>query len=133
MVGEKVHVDSVNTAFSKVMKVCTLMGITVMIVFGLLYLTGINPYLDTSSVVNHWGKPATVFWEEAKGIRVNDYSWFLFHLTFMDSLSMVGIFLLALTPLISVIVMIPRSKKIYTILLLILTAEFIFSIIRPLI
>jgi len=42
-------------------------------------------------------------------------------------------FILALAPFFSVIGALFRAKKVYVILLLILTAEFIFAIIRPLI
>lgn len=133
MSKKEAHLDPMNVVFSKVMETCTLIGLTVTVICGFLYLIGINSYLDASSVANHWGKPAALFWKDAKGIKVNDYSWFLFHLNFMDSMSMIGICLLALTPLISVVVLIPKSKKIYVILLSLLTAEFIFSIIRPLI
>lgn len=129
----KTHVDPVYITFSTVMRVLTIIGIVVMMICGLLYLAGINPYLDTSLVANNWGKSATLFWKDVKGIKVNNYSWFLLHLRFMDSVSMIGVCLLALTPLISIVVMIPKSKRIYAILLSILVAEFIFSIIRPVI
>jgi len=133
MSEKEIRIDPVSLVFAKVMKIGTWVGLTIMVVCGLLYLVGISPYLDTSSMAKHWGEPAAEFWKNMKGTEVNDYSWFLSHLNSMDSLSMVGISFLALTPLISVVLIIPRAKKIYAILLSILVAEFIFCILRPLI
>jgi len=126
-------VDSMGVTFSKVTRICTLVGLLIMILFGLLYLFGLNPYMDINSVAKHWGKPAYKFWYDIKGNDVNNYSWFLSHLSKMDSLSMIGIFFLSLTPLVSVLFIIPHAKKIYKILLLILAFELIFSIIKPII
>ncbi len=127
----EVHVDPMNIVFARVVKICTWIGLAVMISFGLIYLMGINPYLEIPSVAENWGKPVTQFWVETKGTEIKDYSWFLSHLNRMDSLSMIGISFLALAPLVSVIAMIPKAKRPYALLLLILVAELIFSIIRP--
>ncbi len=127
----KIHIDPMNIMFAKVIKICTLVSIVIMIFFGLPYLAGINPYLDPSLAVKHWGKPVAQFWKETKGIEINDYSWFLAHLNCMDSLSMIGISLLCLTPLLGIIFITPRVRKVYVLLFFILIAEFIFSIIRP--
>ena len=81
--------------------------------------------------MKYLGKPAYKFWYEIKGNEVNNYSWFLSHHGKMDALSMIGIFILSLTPLVSVLLIIPYAKKIYRILLLILVFELIFSIIKP--
>jgi len=130
---EEVYVDPMNTSFAKIMEIFTLIGLLVMVVFGILYIIGINPYVDMPSVVNNWGLSATKFWEETEGIHVKGYI-FLKHLNTMDCLSMIGIAILSLAPLASVIGSLFHSKKkIYVILLLILIAEFIFAIIRPLI
>ena len=128
----QVQIDPMNTIFAKVMEIFTLIGLIVMIIFGLLYILGMSPYVDMSSVINHWGLPAGKFWEETKGIQVKGYV-FLKHLNTMDCLSMIGIAVLALAPLLSVLGALSRAKsKIYIVLLLILTGEFIFAIIRPL-
>ncbi len=128
---KEVEVDSTDFMFSKIMKICTLIGLVILIICGVMYLAGINPYLDTSSVVKHWEKPAGQFWKDIKNIKINDYSWFLFNLNHTDSFAMIGISLLSLTPLVSIIFILPKSGKVYTVLLLILIAEYIFSIIRP--
>ena len=103
MSEKEIRIDPVSLVFAKVMKIGTWVGLTIMVVCGLLYLVGISPYLDISSMTNHWGEPAAEFWKNMKGTEVNDYSWFLSHLNSMDSLSMVGISFLALTPLISIV------------------------------
>jgi len=128
-----VAVDPMNIIFARVMKVSTWIGLIIMILFGLLYLSGINPYLDILSAYKHWGKPVALFWREVKGVEVNGYGWYLSNLGMMDSLSMVGMSFLSLIPLVSVLFIIPRAKKIYIILLSILVLEFVFSIIRPII
>jgi len=128
---KKIHIDPMNIMFANVIKICTLVSIVIMIFFGSLYLAGIKPYLDPSRVVEHWGKPVSQFWKETKGIEINDYSWFLAHVNCMDSLSMIGISLLCLTPLLGIIIITPRARKVYALLFFILIAELIFSIIRP--
>lgn len=132
MPEKEVYVDPMNTIFAKVMEIFTWVGLIVMVVFGLLYLFGLNSYVSMPSAISHWGEPASKFWEEVKGVRISGYS-FLTYLNTMDCLSMIGISILALAPLLSIIGALFRSKKIYTVLLLILTAEFIFAVIRPLI
>ena len=128
---KKIRIDPMNIMFAKVIKICTLVSIVIMIIFGVLYLAGINSYLDPSLAMKHWGKPVSQFWKETKGIEVNDYSWFLAHGKYMDSLSMMGISLLCLTPLFSIIIITLQARKVYALLFLILIVELIFSIIMP--
>ncbi|MBC7189373.1 hypothetical protein H5U35_04060, partial [Candidatus Aerophobetes bacterium] len=82
------------------------------------------------TVVEYWKEPASIFWQKTKNMETPGY-WFLSFPGFMDSLAMVGIFLLALAPLFSVIAIIPSSKKTYRIFLSILIIEFLFSIVKP--
>jgi len=130
---EEVHIDPMNKTFAKVMEVFTLIGLIVMVIFGLLYLFNLSSYVDTQSAIAHWGHSASKFWEETKGVRISGYNWFLTNLNRMDCLSMLGIVILALTPFLSIVFAIPRSKGAYRGLLFILTLEFIFAILRPLI
>lgn len=133
MSEKKVYIDPMNIAFAKIMEIFTLIGLLVMLIFGLLYIMGMNPYLNIASVINHWGLPASKFWSQTKGIQVKGYV-FLHYLNTMDCLSMLGICIMALAPLFSVLGAVLRARnKIYTILLIILMAEFIFAIIRPII
>lgn len=117
--------------YVKTLRTGMLCGLVVMIVFGFLYLAGVNPYVDSSTVIRHWDEPASRFWQEVRGDQVEGYAWFLSHLEGMDSLSIAGTCVLILTPLIGVLLMIPRSRKIYLVLLLLLVVEFAYSILRP--
>ena len=132
MSNKEVYIDPMNTTFARVMEIFTWIGLIVMVVFGLLYLFGLSSYVDMASVVNHWGDSASKFWEETKGIHISGYV-FLHHLNTMDCLSLIGISILALAPLFALVGALFRAKGIYIVLLLILIAEFIFAIIRPLI
>jgi len=132
MSNKEVYIDPINTTFARVMEICTWIGLIVMLVFGVLYLFELNSYVSMSSVVSHWGLPASKFWEETKGVHINGYL-FLHHLNTMDCLSLIGISLLALAPFFSLIGTLFRAKGIYFILILILLCEYIFAIIRPLI
>jgi hypothetical protein len=131
MAEKKIQIAKVNLIFARVIKVITLAGLAVMTLFGLLYLFGLNAYLNIYSVIEHWEKPVTQFWSAVKGTEVNDYSWFLFSLNKADSLSMLGVALLTFTPLIGILAIIPRTKKLFLFLLCILVVEFVFSILRP--
>jgi len=126
-----VVIDKTNELFARAVKICSLVGLVVMIIFGLLYMAGVNPSLDNSQVYRHWDKTASQFWQEIAGNEMNNYSWFLLTLGHMDSLSMIGISLLAVTPLVGVLLMIPRSRKAYKILCIILATEFFYSIVHP--
>lgn len=130
MLENNLQIDSSDKVFAKVMRIGTLAGLTVMIAFGLFYIAGINQYIRIAAVAEYWKEPASIFWQRTKDMETPGY-WFLSSLGFMDSLSMIGIFLLALVPLFSVIPIIPPSKKTYRIFLSILITEFLFSIVKP--
>ena len=50
----------------------------------------------------------------------------------MDSLAMTGIMLLALTPMITFLFIVWKMRRVYLFLLIVLIAEFLFSVFRPL-
>ena len=127
-----VRVDPVNVRFARVMEILTTIGLLVMIIPAIGYFMGINEFVSLEEAIKHWDKPAHNFWEEIKGIKISGYSWFLNNLTYTDCLSVIGIVILALTPLISLVVSIPKAEKLYKVLLLILVIEFIIAILRPL-
>ncbi|WP_038057338.1 hypothetical protein [Thermodesulfobacterium hydrogeniphilum] len=131
----KVYVDPLNITFAKFMEITTYIGLIVMVIFGLLYLFGLPGFVNMKHAISHWNLPVSKFWEEVKGIRVYGYSWFLTNLTAMDCLSMVGICILALAPLAGLVSGIFKTKgqKAYTIFFIILTIEFLFAILKPII
>ncbi len=128
----EVKVDPMNTAFARTMEILTYIGLILMIVPGLIYiLTGIG-YVDTVKAVENWGKSASEFWKSTKGIEVHGYSWFLNNLSYFDCLSIIGIVILAVTPLFSMIASMVKADTKYKIILLIAVIEFVVAIVRPL-
>ena len=78
---EEVEVEPMNKVFARVMEVMTLIGLIVMVVPGLISLTGENVYVDPIKTVQNWDKPAEKFWMDVKGIRIHGYDWFLTNLS----------------------------------------------------
>ncbi|WP_457548484.1 hypothetical protein [Archaeoglobus sp.] len=127
-----VEVDPMNTAFAKTMEILTYVGLVLMIVPGLIYfVTGIG-YVNTADAVANWGKSANEFWKATKGIEIHGYSWFLNNLSYFDCLSIVGVVILAITPLASIVAAMVKADTKYKIILLIAMIEFIVAIVRPL-
>ena len=128
----KVEADPMNMTFAKVMEIFTVIGLIAMIIPAIGYFAGINQFVDLQEAVKNWDKPASQFWEETKGIEISGYSWFLDNLDYTDCLSVLGIVILAIAPLLGIIAAIPKSKGMYAILLTILAVEFVVAILRPL-
>jgi ABC-type branched-subunit amino acid transport system permease subunit len=121
-----------NRRYASVLRYCTWTGLAVVLLFGALYLAGVNPAYDVSTVIYHWDKPSTVFWQEVRGEYEEGYSWFLQSLPATDSLSMTGILLLAATPLAALFFIILRMNGVYLFMIALLIAEYLYSIVRPL-
>jgi len=130
---EEVEVEPMNKVFARVMEVMTLIGLIVMIVPGLISLTGENVYVDPIKTVQNWDKPAEEFWTDVKGIRIHGYDWFLTNLEYFDCISLVGVVILALTPIVSILATIPKAPRIYKLILTVVLVEMLFAIVRPLI
>jgi ABC-type branched-subunit amino acid transport system permease subunit len=124
--------ERMNRQYTSVLRFCTWIGLVIVLLFGSLYLAGIGPAYDVSVVMQHWDRPSTVFWQEVRGEYAEGYAWFLQSLPAMDSLSMMGILLLAATPLISLGFMILRMRGVYLLLIALLIVEYLYSILRPL-
>jgi len=125
--------DPVSKTFSKILSIFTLIGMCLILVFGLMYLLGINSYLDVFFTALYWNQPSDQFWVKVKGSRVFDYSWFLSNLNSTDSLCMLGIAVLCLAPVLGICISLFKTKGIYRVLLSIIIIEFIFAIFKPLI
>ncbi len=135
MAKQEVYIDPMNTAFARAMELSTYAGLAVMIVFGILYLLGFSGFVDMKQAIANWHLPVSEFWKEVKGIEIHGYSWFLSHLTSMDALSMVGVCILSLAPLLGLVAALFRSggQKAFTIFYIILIIEFAFAILKPII
>jgi hypothetical protein len=112
--------------------ICSTIGLTVVVVFGLLYLFGLNQRYDVDLVTRNWDRPAGEYWRKVRGREAEGYSWFLSDLPASDSLSMLGIAVLSLVPLIGVFALILRADPLHRILLILLAVEFLYAILHPL-
>lgn len=129
---EEVVVEPMNVTFARTMEIFTYIGLVLMIAPGIIYLVSGAGFVGVESAVEHWNEPSSTFWKETKGIEIHGYSWFLNNLSYMDCLSIVGIVLLAVTPLASIIAALPKADSRYKVILGVLVLEFIFAIVRPL-
>ncbi len=132
MIEEKkeVKVDEMGLAFGKTMIIFTIIGIIMMIVPGLFYFAGVRQYIPFSEVSKYWAGSASEFWLHTKGFKVHGYEWIFNNLFYTDILSMLGVLMLMITPLISIIAsMIKAPNKVYRILLFLSAVEFIISML----
>ncbi len=128
---KEVIVEPMNYVFGKIMEILTIIGLIAMFVPGIIYIVTGKGYLSRDVVVKYWGLKASAFWKKVMGIKVFGYSWFLSHLTATDCLSIFGVCILAVTPLISLIGAEVKADKKYKVLIGILIIEFLFAIFRP--
>jgi len=126
----EIRVDPMALAFAKIMTIFTVIGIILMIVPAILYFMGQNQYISLSDAMNYWQENTTSFWKYVKGMTVHGYNWIFENLQYTDCQSMIGVLLLMITPLLSMFAAIARApNKVYAILLLVASVEFILSII----
>ncbi len=126
----EVKVDEMGLAFGKSMIVFTIIGIIMMIVPAILYFIGIRQYIPLADVSKYWGGSAVEFWQHTKGFHVHGYGWIFNNLFYTDTLSMLGVLLLMITPLISMLAaMFKGPTKAYKILLFLAAVEFVVSIL----
>jgi len=125
----EVRVDDMGLAFGKSMIILTIIGIIMMILPAIFYFIGIKQYIPLEEVSKYWAGSASEFWQHTKGFHVHGYGWIFNNLFFTDTLSMLGVLLLMITPLISMFfAMFKAPTKGYKILLLLAALEFIISI-----
>ncbi len=127
---EEVKVEDMELVFGKTMIVFTIVGIVMMVIPAIFYLAGVRQYLPLSEVSKYWAGSASEFWQNTKGIHLHGYGWIFNNLFYTDILSMLGVLLLMITPLISMLAsMFKASSKTYGILFLLAALEFIISIL----
>ncbi len=125
----EVNVDRMSLLFAKTMTVFMLIGVLLMVVPSAIYFTGQDQYIPLEKAYRYWNKTTIQFWLHVKGVQVHGYDWFFKNLEYSDCQSMIGVFLLMLTPLISMIAAISRAPRIFKFLLGAAAVEFIISII----
>ena len=123
----EINIAPATKSFASTMHWATIVGLVVITVSGIFYLAGVNQYIGLDATILHWEKPTTLFWQETKGIETIGCS-FIRHLNHPDCICMVGIAMLALTPLASLIAALPKSNKIHKTLISILIVEFPFAV-----
>jgi len=128
-----VKVDPINIVFARVIEILTYIGIVLMIVPGVIYVISGSGLVDVKEAVANWDKSVKDFWIDTKKMEIRGYNWFLTNLHYFDCLSIVGVVILALAPLIAIIASITKADFKYKIMLSIVIIEFIIAIVRPLI
>ncbi|AGK62082.1 hypothetical protein Asulf_02126 [Archaeoglobus sulfaticallidus PM70-1] len=132
-VPEKITIDPVNGVFGDVMRILCNVGLAVIIIASVFYFVGISPKDNPSNEAARWNEPAVAFWKDVKGTEINGYSWFLSDLMDPENIVILGITILALTPLVGFLFAIPKAHGALRVLLVIITIEFVYAILRPLI
>ncbi len=127
----EVPIEPMNYVFGRIMEILTIVGLIAMFIPGIIYVITGKGFLSREIVVKYWGLKASAFWQKVMGIKVFGYSWFLNHLGTMDCLSILGVCILAVTPLICLIGAEIKADSKYKILIGILIIEFLFAIARP--
>jgi hypothetical protein len=127
------EIDPLNRSFAAVMETGTYIGLALMLLFGLLYLAGVNPAVPGPACAANWHLPSDAYWEQATGVTPHGYGWFLGDLAKMDNLTVFGVVILALAPVLSVLAAVRHAEHICRYLLILLLIEFGFAIFRPLI
>ncbi|MBO8181954.1 MAG: hypothetical protein H0Z28_04065 [Archaeoglobus sp.] len=127
-----ITIDPLNRIFGDVMRTVCNVGLAVIIIASALYFLGIYPGDNPNLEVLKWNEPASAFWKDVKGIDLNGYSWFLSDVMDPEDIVILGTTFLALTPLIGFMFAIPKSHGAMRVLLFIITIEFVYAILRPL-
>lgn len=131
---ENIHTDPMNERFAKVMMILSRVGLGIMVICGFLWLLNFDPYVTRNVALSYCGDPASLFWKEGAGIHIGGYAWFLTKLKYTDCLAILGVTILASTPLLSMLATIPRcSRKIYAFFFAVIVLELAFAVVRPLI
>ncbi len=123
-------IDFVNNVFADVMRVMCNIGLAMIIIFSLFYFAGVHPSDDLNLEVQKWSEPASSFWGDVKGLHVEGYGWFLSNLLDPENDVVLSIVLLALTPIVGIILTIPRTSGVLRLLFIVITAEFLYAIFR---
>jgi len=127
--NRQIEVDEMGLAFGKSMIVFTIIGIVMMVLPAIVYFLGYRQYIPLEQVSKYWTGSAVEFWKNTKGFHVHGYGWIFNNLFYTDTLSMLGVLLLMITPLISMVVAIFKAPgRAFKILLFLAAVEFVISI-----
>jgi len=126
----EIHVDMMGLAFAKTMMIFTIVGIILMVIPAIAYFMGINQYVPLTEAHKYWNMSASKFWIAVTGRKITGYGWIFNHLNKTDCLSMIGVLVLMITPLLSMLAGAAKAENgTYRALLLLAAFEFIASIV----
>lgn len=128
---QETKLEPMNARFAKTMEILTLACLILVVVPGLAYIILTSGFVGVNSAYHHWGQPAYQFWEATKGIKISGYAWFLEDLADMDCLTLVGVLVLALIPVLSIVSAMFKMDRKYKIICVIIIIELVIAIIRP--
>jgi hypothetical protein len=129
----QIKLDPMNTMFVRTMEIMTWVGLALMAVPGIAYIFGATGFVGVSLACRNWCEPASTFWQVAKGAKVSGYAWFIDDPSDVDCLSLIGILVMALVPLVSIVMAAIKTDRKYRIILGIVAVEFVVGILRPII
>jgi hypothetical protein len=130
---EEPRVDPVSSRFVRVLEILATIGLVIMVIAGVAYFAGLTQCPDPQIYVDNWDKPANEFWTETEGIEAVGYAWFARNLGCASNVSILGIVVMMLAPLVAMIAVIPISTGLYLLFFAILIVEFAIAVARPLI
>ncbi len=133
MSEQKLNNPPMNIAFANTMNITFYFALVVLLGAGILYLFGMHQFTNPLHVADFWGQSASYYWMHEKGLEPNGYRYFMTHLAYMDCLSIFGIACVAMVPFISLIPAFFKADGAYKFIILLLMAEFLFAIFKPLI
>ena len=126
----EITVDEMGLIFAKIMTIFTVIGIVLMVLPAIFYFMGVNQYVPLTEAYKYWRQSAGDFWLNVTGKQVTGYSWIFDNLNKTDCLSMIGVIILMINPLLAMLAgAVKAENKTYRTLLLIAAVEFIASIL----
>ena len=125
----EIVVDDMGLAFAKTMTIFTIVGVVLMVIPAIAYFMGINQYVSLTEAHKYWNMSASEFWMHVTGKKITGYAWIFNNLDKTDCLSMIGVLILMITPLLSMLAGAAKAKGTYRILLLVASLVFIASIL----
>jgi len=118
--------------FAKVIRTSTTAGLVMLILSSVMYLLDFDPLIEPERVVETWHLSASEFWKVNIGKEIKSYSEFLY-IEHPDTIAVFSLFILALTPVIALLAVLPKLKMFYRVLTVIVISEPLFGAVRPLI
>lgn len=122
--------DLVNTIFAKTMEMFTWIALVIIAIPGIIYFVGSKGFVGISLACCNWDKPAALFWQTTKGIKMSGDLLFVDNYQCMDCMSMIGIMVLVVVSLISLVFTVPKMNAKYKIITGVVIVEFIIVVLR---